>query len=197
MIRLNSELAAILAAAATAVAMPIYMLHPSDPPAEHSLRLAATQLPPPADLALRGTALEAPLFNPDRTPPPAPGDDTTEDGATAAPPAAPPLLVGTIGKRGGTWVALVKNSAGETLTVHAGKVVDGWTVIAVGNGGATVDQNGRREQISLDFSNKGSGSQTTGQNGSLASASLPDVTASQSSVQNGPASNAQGGMIGQ
>lgn len=197
MIRPNAELAAIVAAAGAAIIAPVYLLRSNDPPPEHSLRLAATQLPPPAELALRGTALEAPLFNPDRTPPPPPGQDTEADQTAAAQPASPPLLVGTIAGHGSGGVALVKNSAGETLTLRAGEVVDGWTLLAIGNGVATVDQNGRREIISLDFSNKSSGHQTAGTEAQNSTSMTATAATLQTSAQNGPAHTAPGGMIGQ
>lgn len=165
MIRFNGELALIFGAGGMALLTPLYILRSGDPPPPHSLRLAATQLPPPTELALRGTALEAPLFNPDRAPPPPPEEIAADDGTAAAVAALPPLLVGTVGRRGSAGIALVKNSAGETLTLHAGETVDGWTLVAIGNGVATVDQNGRRETISLDFSNRSSGSQMAGVQG--------------------------------
>jgi len=196
MIRVNGELAALLGAAGLAVVVPAYLLRSTDPQPEHALRLAATQLPPPAELALRGTALEAPLFNPERVPPPPPDENPADNAAATASPASPPLLVGTIAGRGGVGVALVKNTAGETLTLHAGEVVDGWTLVAIGNGIATVDQNGRRETISLDFSNRASGPQGTGQDESAAAASLPAATSQQASPQNSPANIAADGMIG-
>jgi len=195
-IRLNGEIAAIVAAAGAAIIVPISMLRSNDPPQEHILRLAATQVPPPAELALRGTALEAPLFNPDRTPSPPPGQDAATDQPTAAPPASPPLLVGTIAGRGSAGVALVKNSAGETLTLRVGEVVDGWTLIAIGNGAATVDQNGRRETISLNFSNKDAGQQAANAQSPIPLAPAATAVTTQTSAQNGSATTALAGTIG-
>jgi len=51
-------------------------------------------------------------------------------------------------------VALIKDASGEAHPLRIGEDVDGWRLIAIGNGTATVDRAGDRETLALDFSNK-------------------------------------------
>ena len=165
----------MLVAAATVLAVfaPVWMLWPSDTATPIIDPPPPTHLVVPMRLALQGSVFDAPLFNADRT---ADAQNVQSDSqqAAAAPAAPPPQLVGTIIGHGGDSVALIKDTSGEAHPLRIGQDVDGWRLVAIGNGTATVDRAGDRETLALDFSNKGQPEANT--------AAVPGMPAGQSSM---------------
>jgi len=153
MIRPSRSNIMIGASAFLAVAIPILMLWPDAVPEPHTPVEHLTRLVSPATLALRGTALDAPLFDPERERHDELAANAAEPNIAAAPP-TPPLLVGTIAGVGSRSIALIKDATGATTTVNIGGQVDGWRLLAIGNGTATVEQAGDRQTIALNFANK-------------------------------------------
>ncbi len=97
------------------------------------------------------TIAERPLFNKDRKPDPEPK-------AVAAPgqPAGPPPLVELtqfrligIVKSTERAIALIRNSAGTTLTLEPGGTLEGWTVETIDADGATFTAQGRQERLTI------------------------------------------------
>jgi DNA-binding beta-propeller fold protein YncE len=52
---------------------------------------------------------------------------------------------------GGRAVALVKNAAGDTLMVHAGETVDGWTIVGIGPRQIVIARDGAQQTVALEF----------------------------------------------
>jgi len=111
----------------------------------------------------------------------------------AAPP-TPPILVGTIAGIGRSSIALIKDATGVTTTVNIGGEVDGWRLLAIGNGTATLEQGSDRQTIALNFSNK-EGSSATAQ--APSGASPPAPIAAQPAVFQQTMSQARSGTISQ
>jgi hypothetical protein len=116
----------------------------------HTSRSATEQTPLPtpvavrvADVAQLGAEVSAPLFAPSRS--------LVAVGAPAAtPPAPPPQLLGIV-LGGGHAVALVKNAAGDTLMVHAGETVDGWTIAGIAPRQIVIARDGAQHAVALEF----------------------------------------------
>ena len=174
-----------------ALAIPTVLLWPSAVPETPAPPMHMTRLVSPAMLALRGAALDAPLFAPERERLVEAGTEVAEASMPAAPP-APPILVGTIAGIGRSSIALIKNASGETTTVNIGDEVDGWRLLAIGNGTATLEQGGDRQTIALNFSNK-----EGGPSNAQAAPSLPAPIAAQPAVFQQPMNQARAGTISQ
>ena len=96
------------------------------------------------DVANLGAELSAPLFAPSRNVVPA-GTNP------AAPPAPPPQLTGVV-LGGGRAVALVKKaSGGDTLMLHAGDIVDGWTIVGIAARQIAIARDGAQQVVMLEF----------------------------------------------
>lgn len=143
----------IAGTALLAVIVPATLLWSQRPAIDLPARTAITPLRIVAAEPL-GPAIETPLFNIGRSPLPPEPPASAVATAEAAPPAPPPVLVGTIARRRGGGLALVKNNAGETVALRVGEEVDGWRLVSVGESEAVLDQAGRRETAALDFRNK-------------------------------------------
>jgi len=181
----------IAASAFIALAIPTVLLWPSAVPETPVAAMHMTRLVSPAMLALRGTALDAPLFTPERERPAEAGAEVADASIPAAAP-TPPILVGTIAGIGHGSVALIKNASGDTTTVNIGGEVDGWRLLAIGNGTATLEQAGDRQTIALNFSNK-----EGGPSNAQAAPSLPAPIAAQPAVFQQPMNQARAGTISQ
>lgn len=96
------------------------------------------------DVADLGAEISAPLFAPSRS--------VTPAGANpAAPPAPPPQLTGIV-LGAGRAVALVKSaSGGDTLMLHAGDTVDGWTIVGIAARQIAVARDGAQQIVALEF----------------------------------------------
>jgi len=150
---LDADRLIIAAAALLAVMAPVILLWPEAPSIDLPARPTVTSLHMVAAEPL-GPVLRKPLFNIGRSPLPPEPPAPPEAVADATPPPPPPTLVGTIARRQGGGVALVKYSAGETAALRVGEEVDGWRLVSVGESQAVLDQGGRRETVTLDFRNK-------------------------------------------
>ena len=150
---LDTDRLIIAGAALLAVMGPVMLLWPEAPSIDLPARPAVTRLHMAAADPL-GPALETPLFNIGRSPLPPEPPPSAEATAEAVPPAPPPMLVGTIARRQGGGVALIKTNAGETVALSVGEEADGWRLVSVGESRAVLDQGGRREALTLDFRNK-------------------------------------------
>jgi len=143
---------ALVGAALLAILCPIVLLWPGEqierpPPPSRLTRFGS----PPA-LAFQDAVFDAPLFNAERSATPV--GDPADVQEAAAPVAPPPQLVGTIAGRGGDSVALIKDASGEAHTLRIGEDIDGWRLVSIGNGTATLDHAGDRQTIALDFLNR-------------------------------------------
>lgn len=97
------------------------------------------------DIADLGAELSAPLFAPSRSVAPVGGD-------TAATPQTPPPLLSGIVLGGGKAVALVKSaSGGDTLMLHAGDAIDGWTIMGIAARQIVVARGGAQQAVALEF----------------------------------------------
>jgi len=181
------------ASAFLALAIPTVLLWPSAVPETPVTAMHLTRLVSPAMLALRGAALDAPLFAPERERPAEAGTEVADASMPVAPP-TPPMLVGTIAGIGHSSLALIKSASGETTTVNVGDEVDGWRLLAIGNGTATLEQGGDRQTIALNFSNK-EGSAATAQ--APTGATPPAPIAAQPAVFQQPMNQARAGTISQ
>ena len=181
------------ASALLAVVIPIFVLWPDAVPEPPTPVEHVTRLVSPATLALRGTALDAPLFDAERERHDELAANAAEPNIAAAPP-TPPLLVGTIAGVGSRSIALIKDATGATTTVNIGGEVDGWRLLAIGNGTAIVEQAGDRQTIALNFSNKQGGPATPQASNPTA---FPAPIVAQPAVFQQPASQARPGNLNQ
>lgn len=147
------ERMALAGATLLAVLCPIVLFWPSEYIERPRPPSRLTRFGAPPAVALQGTVFDAPLFNAERSAQPA-GDQAEIQAAAAALVAPPPQLVGTIAGRAGDSVALIKDSGGEAHTLRIGEDVDGWRLVSIGNGTATLDRAGDRQTVALDFSNR-------------------------------------------
>jgi hypothetical protein len=120
-------------------------------PAQASLgiptKLVIRAAEPPAAI------LEKPLLNVERSPMEAIAPEAASF-EEAAQPSSPPQLVGAVVRTRRAGVALVRNATGETVMLRPGEEADGWRLVSVGSSQAIFDQSGRRETVTLDFSNR-------------------------------------------
>lgn len=142
------------AAAAAAVAAPLWLLGSASPEIEPAPPVVVTELAA-SPVGGLDQALTMPLFSPSRAPQ-APPPSAEAVAATASAPAPQPLptLVGLVSRARGKGVALVKTSNGQTVTIGRGESVDGWRLVAIGRDRATFAANGEQRVASLDFRNR-------------------------------------------
>jgi hypothetical protein len=101
-------------------------------------------------------------------------------GAGDATSLQPPRLVG-LALRGKSAVALAVDQSGQTLLLHPGDVIDGWTLASAGRDNAMFSLGDRQVRVALDFSNKTGAASSTG----AATQQLADTPA-QGEVVSGP-----------
>lgn len=122
--------------------------------ATHTGRAAVVLPPLPAavhvrgaDVADLGAQLSAPLFAPSRS-------VVAATASPATPPSPPPQLTGVV-LGNGRAVALVKAAGGgDTLMLHAGETVDGWTVVGIAVRQIVVARDGAQQTVALEFGAK-------------------------------------------
>jgi hypothetical protein len=137
----------------SAIAAPLFVLwpegHAESPSPGFGIPTRLVIRPAEAPAAI----LEKPLLNPERSPLIEASSEAAAD-EEAAQTLPPPQLVGAVIRTRGSGVALVLSAAGETLMLRPGEETDGWQLVSVGSGQAVFDQAGRRETVTLDFSNR-------------------------------------------
>ena len=140
------------AAAALAVAGPLWLLGSASPEIEPAQPVVVTALVT-SPVGGLDQALTMPLFSASRAPapPPYPSRSPLPRRRRAA---ALPTLVGLVSRARGKGVALVKASSGQTVMIGPGESVDGWQLVAIGRDRATFASNGERRVASLDFRNR-------------------------------------------
>lgn len=144
--RVPLPIAGFAASAAVAVLIPLLILWPARlvPDAAPPLKVTAFALPVPPT---SDTILAAPLFSPERKP--------AASGDEAAAEVLPlPALTGIIRKGKSAGLVLVRNAAGETISVRVGDIIDGWRLVEFDDTRAVFEQNGEQQTASLDFRNK-------------------------------------------
>lgn len=112
----------------------------------------STDLPPvlhpvqvrPAGIADLGAEVSAPLFASSRR-------IVAAGASPATPPVPPPQLTGVV-VGSGKAVALVKSaSGGDTLMLHAGEAIDGWTIVGIAARQIVVVKDGAQQTVTLAF----------------------------------------------
>jgi hypothetical protein len=104
------------------------------------------------DAQAPGKALEAPLFNAERS--------VQLAGLESEAPAEPavvntvPVAVGLITGRRTSGLALLKSANGETVVAKTGDVIDGWTIAAIGSGSVTIRKGSEERALALSYENK-------------------------------------------
>lgn len=140
MIRRGERLIFGLAALA-AVAMPVLLLLPADPPPRAPPRalppLAGGERPPLAHV------FERPLFAAD-----------TAEGAGL--PADAPQLTGIVGRLGSDAVALVRTAQGSSRSLAIGDSIDGWRLESLSIDAALFSRGGQRARVPLPAADPGS-----------------------------------------